>query len=480
MISNLKKTASGIGGSQLLSFLALPIISRQYDMVAFGNYSLIYAYVLLFGTVASMRYELAVVIPHSLEVSFRLFAGGMYSVAGVSLCAGWFFSSNVGISLFSGSISITSLHAFFLIGTGVFTAGTMAMLNGLALRLEAHGTNAIAQTILTLATSLFQISCPLIWGASFWGLIWSVVFAQFVTILLIVWLLLRRNAFSVEHCTLYSILAALYQYVSYPIYAVPYTLCGSARERGIILLMDRFIDVGLLGCFSMLQRILNVPTIFVSNTLRPILFAHAARHGSKAMESHVHAAINLLLITSSPVLAFALACVPVILPVFLGASWQPAIALVPAMVWPSYTMLLVNWLDRLLVVNNKQRASLIMVALFTLCTLFVVWYTLKSGLAFSIVLWFLSLVLVLFNLSYGAMAFISSGYRFRPLLRGLCSALVYGFLVYFISCLAVEILSAVPAVCVSLLFAGVAYFVMRNDIRYYMSLISGLHSSIKP
>lgn len=72
-------------GSQAITFLALPLLSRLYSPDSFGIWALIQSAALMFGSLATCRYELAVLLPKENENAFHILVLGLCLAMGVAV-----------------------------------------------------------------------------------------------------------------------------------------------------------------------------------------------------------------------------------------------------------------------------------------------------------------------------------------------------------------------------------------------------------
>ena len=73
MLRNFLKAGIGGAGSQAINFLALPVISRLYAPKDYAVWAIIMASSSILGSIACLRYELAIVIPYDDEEASSLF-----------------------------------------------------------------------------------------------------------------------------------------------------------------------------------------------------------------------------------------------------------------------------------------------------------------------------------------------------------------------------------------------------------------------
>ncbi|MBV5329531.1 MAG: hypothetical protein JZU65_18210, partial [Chlorobium sp.] len=85
MIKAILKSAFGGSGGQIINFLAIPILARLYTPDDFAFWALCLAGMLLVGTIASFRYELAIMIPTDEQEAADVFWLALFIAGGMSL-----------------------------------------------------------------------------------------------------------------------------------------------------------------------------------------------------------------------------------------------------------------------------------------------------------------------------------------------------------------------------------------------------------
>ena len=78
------RLVSGTGAAQLIGILAAPILTRLYAPEAFGETAAFISIVAIFGVVACLRYELAIVLPDNDAQAANLFAVSLLAAVAVT------------------------------------------------------------------------------------------------------------------------------------------------------------------------------------------------------------------------------------------------------------------------------------------------------------------------------------------------------------------------------------------------------------
>jgi O-antigen/teichoic acid export membrane protein len=153
---NMAILATGSGIAKLIGFAAMPIITRLYSPEDFGVFALFVALTMVFTTIGSLRYSMAVPLPRHDALAFNLFC--------VSLCLVTLIASAMAlILLFFGDtllplISAEALQPYWwLLGLALFGGGLSETLNQWATRkrrFKVAAKNEVTKTCLSAGTKI--------------------------------------------------------------------------------------------------------------------------------------------------------------------------------------------------------------------------------------------------------------------------------------------------------------------------------------
>jgi O-antigen/teichoic acid export membrane protein len=359
---------SGIAG-QVVTFLSLPLLARLYAPREFGIWALFISAGLVIGSVATLRYELAVVLPDRDRPAAALLIAGSVAALTVSGLTMALVPSIARLSIGTDDAlqlgGVTwSLPALVLLAAAVQL--------GLAwcTRRAFFAVYSLGQFALPFATVLFQAFAPAAGVGDANGLILGSIFG-YAAAAIVLWVpvLLRDGAILASGMRVRRVGSMARRYFQYPCYMTPYTVVSTLRDRTVYFLIGQFADANRVGYYSMAQRFTNLPNSFVSGAVRPVFFQHAARGNLAAMGSAVFALMAVLLSLTVPSLVVFWFHAEEILRLFLGAQWGGCAPYAVALSVPALAVLLGNWFDRAFDICGRQRLAFAMEAAFSLLTI---------------------------------------------------------------------------------------------------------------
>ncbi|MBV5329532.1 MAG: oligosaccharide flippase family protein, partial [Chlorobium sp.] len=264
---------------------------------------------------------------------------------------------------------LDACHAVMLFSSSTATLGSMTVLINWSNRRDLYGLTASAQIALTSVTVAFQVAWALFGGLGAWGLIWGIVAGQLMGIVVLSTGLIKSGQEPGLPSGLRGILIALRVHYRFPLFSTPLTVCGVARDRGTVIILEQHVTKAAIGSYAMVQRLVNFPVGMISGAIRPVLFNRMAREGLAANEKRIAVIHKLLLLLTTPWLAVIVVTADQLMPILLGPRWHGAGDMMRILVWPAYTFLFCNWMDRIFDVASHQRTGLILEVIFATASL---------------------------------------------------------------------------------------------------------------
>jgi len=270
---NVSKLASGTTIAQALPFVISPILTRLYTPEDFAIFGLYFSIVSITGTISTGRYELAILLPRSADLSKIIVHLGLYIgflIAFISLIICYFFPTSI-INLLNES---KVRQWLVLIPFSILFQSIYLNLNYYNNRRKKFGkiTNAkISKSILLNATSLFI-------GYKFNntnGLIIGFLFGQIIELAL----LFDRSIFMLSKQTsarYNDLIKGLAQrYINFPKYSAASALLNAASLQLPIILLSRFYTSVSTGAYFQAHRVINAPISIIGTAIGQVYFQKA-------------------------------------------------------------------------------------------------------------------------------------------------------------------------------------------------------------
>lgn len=409
----------GAGGAlaQGINVLAIPVIARLYTPESYGLWALVMSVVVIVASVASLRYELAIVLATSEREATSLLwvcwvtAAAMAVLATLAVAAGG--------SLLLGPATAAAVREWLpvvpilIVSTGVYQACTSWFT-----RTQSFAVLAAAAILLALLTSAGQIGAALLGFPGASGLIYGNVAGQLGAAAVLVGVIALRHGRALVTGPSGPIIAgALRRYRNFPLYMTPYALVGILRQRIVLFLLDAFGARTDVGYYAFSARLVNLPIGLASDGIRPVLFQRASVSERGAVEGPVVRLMLLVAGCSTPAFVLFVFHAGRLFALAFGREWTDAGEYALLLAIPGFVLLHTNWLDRLLDVAGRQRLALAMESSFSVASIagFVIGLVGYQSVRFAVALQ--AAVLLVYNVVWVVVAFRVLGFGLAELGR---------------------------------------------------------------
>ncbi len=237
-------TLSLLAGA-IMTFIALPVLTRLYSVADFGAYGIALAIVSVLSTVANLRLDQALLVADEQDKKSLIFEGAVFST---------------GIAMISGIVIsvILNVEMAGAVATGVLANTLIQSLYNY--QFSAHkeyfcaGLNIFRSAIVVAV----QLSLPLVMQIS---LVNSYNLSSVIMIVAVLLYLLKHQ--------LYQGSWQAFKHYKDFIYAnTPHALLNSFSHNLPYYVVSHFVGVQAMGFYAIVERTLRVPINLISQTLR--------------------------------------------------------------------------------------------------------------------------------------------------------------------------------------------------------------------
>lgn len=420
--------------AQAVVFLTLPLLSRLYNPYDFGVWALIQSTALLFGSIATLRFELAVVLPKDHNEACRVLCIGLgFAILLSIICMvilPWvlpyiFAEQKIeDIKLAEWTVPLIVLFAAAnQLGLAWCTRTAAFGIYGGSQLLYATGCAAIPTwfsyhppsvngLVLGTVLSFFLVQIGL----------WVYIFTDISRLDL-------RFGFSWQNW-----IELLFKYHRYPIYMTPYTVIGAIRDRILFFFMGHYGSAAEVGLYSMAQRLTNAPNNLVASTIRPVFFQFAVNQEKKAVQRMVNSIMMKLVVLIVPPITFYFFYPEQLLAHLLGHGWVNAAPYTMILIIPMIPMLLGNWMDRYLDVLGLQRMAFLMETLFSLAAVATIILAFRMDSSVRVAVSIQAIIMAVYLTVWIIMVFRAAGMPiyslFHVLINAACISIISAIIVW--------------------------------------------------
>jgi len=349
--------------SQAIWLGSAPILTRLYSPDDFGLWALFTTIVSILTTIATLRYEFAIVLPRgereTSNVIVLCFVVSLLSTSLVVFVVSRFGHSIAALFAVDRALGLVSL-AF--VPTLVWLTGVQQIGRFAAVRDRRFRSVAVFLVLQAGLTAAMQIGSGLAMPSDARHLLTASVLANVIALGVLAVAVgpdLRRKLR--QYVSVKQVAASALRYRNFPLYSAPYGLLGMATTRALFLLIALYASADTVGLFALAMRAAYFPSSLIGGALSHPFYQRASadrRDGS--VEGLVRRLLvhEVMLITPAGVL-FILNSEALFSFAF-GAGWRVAGTYASLLGVPALLLLLTSWLDRLYDILERQRLALML------------------------------------------------------------------------------------------------------------------------
>lgn len=396
---NVLTLMTGTTIAQAIPIAISPILTRIYTPEDFGVLALFTSITLIFGSIATGRYELAIMLPAKDEDAINIAALGIIitsTLATILFILVFFLSDTIANLLNNENIKFW----LFFAPVSVFIIGFFNVLNYFNNRQKEFKTIANANVLKSIVSATVQLIVGFFkTGAS--GLISGQIFSQ-----LCACIGLSKNIFFqkklISNISKKEIKLMGKKYINFPKFSMPAILSSTLSVQVTNIIIPILYDITTLGFFSLVQKILGMPLVLISNAVTQVYFKEAVNEKQETGQvvKSTKSTFKKLLFIGLPLFLLLFLFIEPIFGVFFGESWLIAGFYAKIILPLFFFKFLLSTFTLLPIIYNETKIDLI----FQLGMLFIVLsvFSLSKYLQikFNELLYWYMLFLILYYLAY--------------------------------------------------------------------------------
>ncbi|MEG1709839.1 MAG: oligosaccharide flippase family protein [Acinetobacter sp.] len=229
----------------IMTFIALPFLTRLYSVQDFGEYGIALAIVSVLSTVANLRLDQAQLVAEQQHQKSLIFEGAVFATVISLLSAGvlsWFFGGPMVWAICGGTLANTLIQSLYNYKFSVHAEYFCAGLN----------------IFRSLIVVVVQLSLPLWMSIS---LVSSYAVSSLIMLLVVMLYILKNQLYTVSW-------QAFKHYKDFIYSNTPHALLNSFSHNLPYYVVSHFVGVQAMGFYAIVERTLRVPINLMSQTLR--------------------------------------------------------------------------------------------------------------------------------------------------------------------------------------------------------------------
>ncbi len=270
------KLASGASVAQAFNFLITPILTRLFPPESFGVASEFVAIATILGIVATLRYELAIMLPQKEEEAANVLAMtlGVVAVTSLSVAVGFLLIGNKVLKLAHLEELIPYWPLFPLV---MALAGALQAFSYWHSRHQRFGDLAIMRMLRAIGRNSVALGAGLLQITSATGLILGTLGGYLLGDLFLLIKMFRLDATqTLRALKTPHILKSLKRYRKFPLYSSWGGILNSLSWQVPVLLLGAYFSAEVVGFYGLSRTLLQVPTQLVGMAISEVFYQRAA------------------------------------------------------------------------------------------------------------------------------------------------------------------------------------------------------------
>lgn len=271
---NVLSLAGGNIVAQLISLLAVPVITRLYSITEFGVFSTYMSVVLMLVPISTLRLNSALVVAEARAHAENLLVLSLAAVSVVTIII-----SIVVFILSMYSAGGVLQDYLWLIPINVFLLGAVLSIQFWLLRLKNFNTIAYSQITESVTDRSTVIGLGLLGSMGPIGIISGRILGPLLNVLVLCTHLTRSVGWpSLRAINLQTLWQTLNRFRDFPLFSSWAFLATSAAREAPVLIIAVLFSPAVAGLYGLGLRVLNMPMLMVGDALSKVLLARVREH----------------------------------------------------------------------------------------------------------------------------------------------------------------------------------------------------------
>lgn len=353
--TNFLAMLSGNSISQIIPFFIAPILSRIYNPEEYAVFATYTAIILMMGSVATGRLELAIPIAKEKQTARNIVYTGLLITLVITLISTIFPVFSGRVADFYNDEEIAS-H-LWTIPIGVASIGLYGVLSNWLLRHKKYTILSVGKVVLAITNhGLAAFLGYLGWGVD--GLIFGWLSGQLVSILMlslfvdktVEW---KQYSFSVAKKT-------VKEFKDFPLINSLHAFTDNLAMQVVLFwIISSFFGLHELGLFTMMNKYVRAPMNLISGSVSGIFYAEAAeaKNQNRSLFPIAKKTISISTLFSVPFTIVVILAGPTLFSWYLGEEWRESGVYAQYMAFVLLCNFLISPVSGITIIFNQQKKA---------------------------------------------------------------------------------------------------------------------------
>ncbi|MDD4215196.1 MAG: lipopolysaccharide biosynthesis protein, partial [Bacteroidales bacterium] len=347
--------------AQLIPLFFSPVISRIFVPDDFASFATYMSIISIFGSIATLRYEYAIILPRDENNSLAIVA---LSVIIAFLISCLLFLSMIffGMSFLEiiTNKKIDNSSWLFLIPLSVFTIGVYSSFNYWQNRKAHYKTLAVSR----ISQYALMTGAQIGFGAALMkslGLILGEIAGRVCAAFILAFRTFKDDFLLIKNIRWKNVTKQFKRYKNFPMFSLPGDLINVFTNQVPILALGKYFVPNILGNYFFMDRIMNAPVTLIGKAVLDVFKQRASsdyiKYGN-CKSVYIKTFKTLVVASSIPTLiTFIFA--PVLFRIIFGAEWELAGEFARIMALLFFFRLIASPLSYMFFIAEKQYYDMI-------------------------------------------------------------------------------------------------------------------------
>ena len=391
---NVLKLSSSTVVASAVGLLTLPIITNIFAISDLGRYQLLVSIVAMLGVVASLRYDMAIILPKEDALASKMFKLSFLVLTGVTLVTAilfYFFRYPI-LTLLN---AVELIDIALLIPAGVFFYGLLEIIKYGLVRKKKFSEFALVRVHQVSTTQFSAIGFGWFYP-EFYTLVGSYIFG----LLIASFLYIKKSMITVQEKTTHSMRNLALRYKKFPMVNSPIVFLNTLSLEIPVFFLAKYFSMEMVGLFMLANRISIIPMSLFGTSVTKVYFQKATNtfnhEPEQLLNVYKKTVYRLAGIGLVPFLSIFLFS-PFFMELIFGNEWQFSGVIMQILAIGMFMQFITSPVSTTFTIMNKQEIALYL-TIVSLAVRLSSMYYFRSDI--ESVFWSLTLTTALFYLVY--------------------------------------------------------------------------------
>jgi O-antigen/teichoic acid export membrane protein len=347
--------------SQVIPFLLMPILTRLYSPTEFGGLAIFVSLTLVLSECVTGKYELAILLPKKEEKAIELAQATIFFnfLSSFFLLLIIFLLKNPILKILDIEQSVGNWIYFLPIV--IFFNGLYEIYKDYSLRVQEY--NRITKSFIerAISTNISQLIFGIIRFTSNGLILGKIVSSLISNIEVAIVYFKQKNKYLLKKFNYKDSIRLLKEYRDFPAYSMPSSVLTTFSFQLILISIPILFTNSIAGYYLLAQRILNIPTSIIGNSMRQVYFKDFSEIGKdiKTLQQKAWELFKKLLIIGAFPTCIIISAGPFLFSLCFGQEWAIAGKYAQILSYWYLLIFITGPISALLIVLRKQKQALI-------------------------------------------------------------------------------------------------------------------------